>query len=339
MTTVRRALRTAVVAGAGSRFAYTLLRRFTPGEAALWERRNHRGEIVTLVEGPAVAIGAALAAGTAPGVPAAHRAAAALATAGAAGFGTYDDMLGATDKRGFKGHIGALAKGEVTSGMVKVLGIGATGLAAGALVQRKPVDKLLAGLVVAGTANVVNLFDLRPGRAAKVALLAGAPSVLRGSRLAAAPVGAAAALLPEDLDEQAMLGDAGANALGAALGVAAAAGASRRGLVARVAVLAALTAASEKVSFTKVIAANPVLDRIDMLGRRPVAPPRPGTAPAAGAVSRSGAASGSGGVPGPAGAAGTGAAASPDGLSGAGGVSGADGASDATSATGRPVAQ
>ncbi|MEU8138004.1 hypothetical protein [Streptodolium elevatio] len=275
MSSVRRAVRTALVAGTAARFAYTMLNRFTPGEAALWERRNHRGEVVTLVEGPACAVGAALAAATAPGVPGRHRAAAALATVGAAGFGTYDDMLGATDKRGFKGHIGALAKGEVTSGMVKVLGIGATGLAAGSLVQRKPVDKLLAGLVIAGGANVVNLFDLRPGRAAKVTLMAGALPVLRGSRLAAAPVGAAAALLPEDLDEKAMLGDAGANALGAALGVAAAAGASRRGLVVRAAVLAGLTLASEKVSFTKVIAKTPWLNTIDMLGRRPVAPPLP----------------------------------------------------------------
>ncbi|HSA51654.1 MAG TPA: hypothetical protein VLH10_16285 [Yinghuangia sp.] len=275
MSSVRRSLRTAAVAGTAARFAYTMLRRFTPGQAAAWERRNHRGEAVTLVEGPAAAVGSALAAATAPGVPAAHRAAAALATLGAAGFGTYDDMLGATDKRGFKGHVGALAHGEVTSGMVKVLGIGASGLAAGALMRDKPVDKLLAGVVIAGSANVVNLFDLRPGRAAKVAVLAGAPSVLRGSRLAAAPVGAAAALMPEDLGEKAMLGDAGANALGAALGVAAVAGASRRGLVVRAAVLAALTLASEKVSFTKVIAETPALHKIDMLGRRPVVPQRP----------------------------------------------------------------
>lgn len=295
MSSVRRAVRTALVAGTAARFAYTMLNRFTPGEAALWERRNHRGEIVTLVEGPACAVGAALAAATAPGVPGPHRAAAALATVGAAGFGTYDDMVGATDKRGFKGHVGALAKGEVTSGMVKVLGIGATGLAAGCLVQRKPVDRLLAGLVIAGGANVLNLFDLRPGRAAKVAVLVGAPSMLFGSRLAAAPVGAAAALLPEDLDEKAMLGDAGANALGAALGVAAAAGASRRGLVVRATVLAGLTLASEKVSFTKVIANTPWLDRIDMLGRRPVAPPRPADpAKAAGEPGRTGGAGSAG---------------------------------------------
>ncbi|NUU22359.1 MAG: hypothetical protein HOV68_12730, partial [Streptomycetaceae bacterium] len=73
-------MRTGAVAGTASRFAYTLMRRFTPGQAAAWERRNHRGEKVTLVEGPAAAIGTALAAATAPGVPPRYRAAAALAT-------------------------------------------------------------------------------------------------------------------------------------------------------------------------------------------------------------------------------------------------------------------
>ncbi len=71
-----------------------------------------------------------------------------------------------------------------------------------------------------------------------------------------------------------MLGDTGANALGALLGLAA----TRLGRRPRLAVLAglvALNAASEYVSFTKVIAGNPVLNRIDMLGRRPAAVPVP----------------------------------------------------------------
>ncbi|MGV9539644.1 hypothetical protein ACWDR9_39120, partial [Streptosporangium sandarakinum] len=75
--------------------------------------------------------------------------------------------------------------------------------------------------------------------------------------------------LPEDLGERAMLGDAGANALGALLGLAAAVTLGRPGRLAALGTVAALTAASEKVSFTKVIAGNPVLNRIDMLGRRP----------------------------------------------------------------------
>ena len=93
----------------------------------------------------------------------------------------------------------------------------------------------------------------------------------------AAPLGAALALLGEDLGERAMLGDAGANALGALLGVAAAAGLSRPARVALLAGIAGLTAAREKVSFTAVIERTPALRWLDMLGRRPVpAAPVPG---------------------------------------------------------------
>jgi hypothetical protein len=73
-----------------------------------------------------------------------------------------------------------------------------------------------------------------------------------------------------------MLGDAGANALGAMLGVAAA-GLSRPARIVLLAGIAGLTAASEKVSFTKVIARTPALNWLDMLGRRAPAaqPPAP----------------------------------------------------------------
>jgi hypothetical protein len=66
-----------------------------------------------------------------------------------------------------------------------------------------------------------------------------------------------------------MLGDCGANSLGALLGLRLASipGRGRRaGLLAGV---VALTLASEKVSFTKVIEATPGLRELDRLGRRP----------------------------------------------------------------------
>jgi hypothetical protein len=132
------------------------------------------------------------------------------------------------------------------------------------------VHGLLGAGVIAGTANLVNLLDLRPGRAAKAALLVGAPlAVRRRGGVAAGPVGACTALLRADLGEEIMLGDAGANALGALLGVALA---SRTGTAGRAVLLAGivgLTAASEKVSFTKVIEATPGLRELDALGRRP----------------------------------------------------------------------
>jgi hypothetical protein len=179
--------------------------------------------------------------------------------------------------KGFRGHLAALREGRVTSGLVKIAGVGAAGLAASALLaadgaapRRKVVDILLGAGVVAGTANLVNLLDLRPGRALKAGVLLGAPLTAGpAGGLAAGPLGVAAALLPADLGERVMLGDCGANALGAVLGVRLAARTGPWGRAALLASLAALNAASEKVSFTKVIESTPGLREVDGLGRRP----------------------------------------------------------------------
>jgi hypothetical protein len=274
------------------------MNRRPPGGPKAWSRTNHRGEPVTLLEGPAVAAGAiagVLAQGVlagldpltpasgwpgspgSPGSPGWRRAAAmVLSGAGAAAFGAYDDLAGSGDRRGFRGHLGALRHGEVTTGAVKLGGIGATGIISAALVGGSPADVVLNAGLVAGGANLLNLFDLRPGRAIKVASASGALLGAAGRDGVAAPLGAALALLPEDLSERAMLGDAGANALGAMLG-ASAAGLPRPARIALLAGIAGLTAASEKVSFTKVIARTPALNWLDMLGRRAPAaqPPAP----------------------------------------------------------------
>ncbi|WP_310738080.1 hypothetical protein [Microbispora sp. H10949] len=297
----------AVLGAVAARAAFAAFRRRPPiGDEKTadeyWTRVNHRGEPVTLLEGPAFAAGAVAAAALAPGLSMRARAAAVLAGAGSGVLGAYDDLFGTNSSKGFKGHLTALARGEVTSGAVKILGIGATGLAAAALAPSHggvparsrrgalgwSADTLADGALIAGSANLANLFDLRPGRAVKVGLLAGVPLLAasiaapygprsrQAAALTAVPLGAAVALLPEDLGERAMLGDAGANALGALLGLAATARLNRPARLAALAAVAGLTAASEKISFTKVIAGNPVLNRLDMLGRR--APqPAPGT--------------------------------------------------------------
>jgi hypothetical protein len=148
-----------------------------------------------------------------------------------------------------------------------------TGLASAAMAGGSPADVVINAGLVAGGANLLNLFDLRPGRAIKVAVASGALIAAAGSASGrraglAAPLAAGLSLLPEDLAERAMLGDCGANALGAMLG-AAAAGLSRPARIALLAGIAGLTAASEKVSFTKVIERTPALRWLDMLGRRP----------------------------------------------------------------------
>jgi len=287
---IKHGARSAVVGAAAARLAYAALNAAPLGGVAVWDRTNHRGERVTLLEGPAVAIGG-IAGALAAGGSRRDRLALAVAGTGAAAFGSYDDLAGNGVSKGFRGHLGALRAGELTTGAVKIAGIGATGLAA-ALIAAQPADAgktrggtsagaladaLINAGLVAGGANLLNLFDLRPGRAIKAGLLAGgllAPWQ-RGRAAAAGPLAAAAALLPEDLGERAMLGDAGANALGAMLGVVAATTLPRSARLGALAAIVGLTAASEKVSFTKVIERTAPLHRFDMLGRRPAASPTP----------------------------------------------------------------
>jgi UDP-N-acetylmuramyl pentapeptide phosphotransferase/UDP-N-acetylglucosamine-1-phosphate transferase len=287
----------ATAAGA-ARVAYSAMNRRPPGGTKLWSRTNHRAEAVTLLEGPAVTVGAIAGLAAQASLGAITRSATSRRTAamvvggaGAAAFGAYDDLAGSGDRRGFRGHLGALRHGEVTTGAVKLGGIGATGILSAAVAGGPPVDVVINAGLIAGGANLLNLFDLRPGRAVKVAVAAGAliaasgessktaaqagtvlpPRAVLAPRAAlalAAPAGAALALLPEDLGERAMLGDCGANALGAMLG-ASAAGLPRPARIALLAGIAGLTAASEKVSFTKVIERTPALRWLDMLGRRP----------------------------------------------------------------------
>jgi hypothetical protein len=279
---VRRPALTALGAAAATALAAGRLTAGPPGGAQRWTRTNHRGEPLTLLEGPAAVVGLAVTLAAAPGVPGRLRAAATVAAVGAGAFGLADDLGETGSSKGLRGHLSALRRGELTTGGLKVLGIGVTGLVAGALAlpggragirgaAGRGLDVATAGALVAGTANLFNLLDLRPGRALKVSLVA-TPAVLAphpAAGLAAAVVGTGAALLPADLAERSMLGDCGANAVGAVLGTAMVAATPRPVRLVLLAAVTGLTLASEKVSFTKVIEATPVLRELDAIGRRP----------------------------------------------------------------------
>jgi len=248
-------------------------RAAAPGGPDRWTRTNHAGRPVTLLEGPEYVLGAtagSLLAGSRAGL---------LGTAAAGVLGALDDLAGDAARKGLRGHLAALGRGQVTTGAVKVVGLVLTGLVAAAVQaadhhlapgrhrSTRVVDVLVGGAVVAGTANLVNLLDLRPGRALKATILLGAPLALAGSAAAPAAVGAAAAALRDDLAGASMLGDTGANAAGALLGVALLDRRGRRGRLVALGVLTVLTLASERVSFTTVIESTPVLREIDAWGR------------------------------------------------------------------------
>ena len=273
------ALAAGAAAGA-ARAAYAALSRRPPGGTATWTRTNHRGDQLTLLEGPALAAGSVAVSVLGPGLPPGVRATLAVASTGAAAFGGYDDLAGSGGRRGDRGHLGALARGEVTTGAVKLGGIGATGLVSAALLGGGPFD-----VAIDAGADRQQRQPAEPVRPAPGPRAQGGA----GRRNAPWPPGPPhgprwpprsaprSRCFPEDLGERAMLGDAGANALGALLGTAAAASLSRPARLALLAMVTGLTAASEVVSFTAVIERTPALRWLDMLGRRPVpAAPVPG---------------------------------------------------------------
>lgn len=246
------------------------------------ERTNFHGRTVSLAEGLGV-IGGVLTA-SALSSPASHTAA--FTAIGA--LGAVDDIAepllaartGEATEKGLRGHLGALRRGRLTTGAAKALAIP---FAAAALTShhRSITDRGIDTVMIAGGANLINLLDLRPGRALKAATaLSGAILLADVARsrcrpttgpaalpLLAGVLGTVASAAPQDLTERGMLGDAGANILGAAVGAAASRTLSRPVRVGTALSMIALTAASEKISFSSVIENTRLLAAIDSWGR------------------------------------------------------------------------
>lgn len=95
-------------------------------------------------------------------------------------FGMVDDVFGGSAEKGFRGHLGALTQGRLTTGGLKLLGIGVVSAVYGwhaASSKANATGVTSAGVMIgwwvaataliALSANFVNLTDLRPGRALK----------------------------------------------------------------------------------------------------------------------------------------------------------------------------
>lgn len=227
--------------------------------------------------------------------------------------GFVDDAIGSHGDKGFRGHLSALSSGRLTTGGLKLLGIGmvaavyawsiADGRAASSSGTFETLGVwVLATLTIALSANLLNLMDLRPGRALKsysaLAMIAAPLFVIHASRSFAdyarslAEVGVVPwgttdtwvavlcmllvllgpvfAVWRYDLGEQGMLGDAGSNAMGAIVGYLFAASLPTAWLAGVAAVLLGLNLLSERVSFSATIERVAPLRALDGLGRLPV---------------------------------------------------------------------
>ena len=208
-----------------------------------WRRANFRGERIPAVFGLAFVLAGEFfytyewlrSDDTDPAVPAAYF----LVTLGFGALGLADDLLGDRTLGGFRGHLGALRRGRLTTGAAKALGGGVLSLLVGYLLTADPIfwhhpglwwRWPLASLLIALSANTLNLLDLRPGRClagffAGALLLIG--TLLWQHQASVAflfyfAVAVAFILYPLDAGGRIMLGDTGSNAFGAVWGVAAA---------------------------------------------------------------------------------------------------------------------
>ncbi len=191
--------------------------------------------------------------------------------------GFIDDRWGDRSATGLRGHLKKFIDGEITTGFVKAVG----GLTLSICVCKYGLDQswkssLVSGLIIALSANMLNLLDLRPGRASGTFLLVSMlllatmwsrHQFITPLMILAVPV---IILHERDCRARAMMGDCGSNSLGAALGISSVL--LFPGWVAHalmLLVLVGLHLLAEKISFTKVIAGNPILSKLDrMLGVR-----------------------------------------------------------------------
>ncbi|AEF94926.1 hypothetical protein Desca_2087 [Desulfotomaculum nigrificans CO-1-SRB] len=186
--------------------------------------------------------------------------------------GIVDDVFGSRADSGLKGHVKKMLQGELTTGGFKLLAGGFMALAVAAVLGGNLKTIVVNTLVIALSINAINLLDLRPGRAGKGYLLGAVLLFLGGwpsDNLIWAVITAGALLvyLPTDLRAGAMMGDAGSNALGAAIGITSVMVLPPSIKLGYLVFLIGFHILTEKYSLTKIIEKNKLLNYLDQLGR------------------------------------------------------------------------
>jgi UDP-N-acetylmuramyl pentapeptide phosphotransferase/UDP-N-acetylglucosamine-1-phosphate transferase len=195
----------------------------------------------------------------------------AIYTLGVSMLGLIDDSFSDT-ARGWRGHGRRVLRGGFSTGALKAAG--SLGLALYVMSEQHlstPRFLLATGVLVLAT-NLLNLLDLRPGRSTKALVLLGAGLSIGSQSLKAAwalGLFAAPALIAglDDLRERAMLGDTGANLLGALAGLWMVLTLSGLGQLIALILLAAITIYGEFRSISEFVERTPGLRELDSWGR------------------------------------------------------------------------
>lgn len=185
--------------------------------------------------------------------------------------GVLDDIIGNRNVSGLKGHFKSLFKGDLTTGGFKALFGGFVGIIISVAISKNIADIVINTLIIALSTNLMNLLDLRPGRAIKAYLLILTVIFLTlGGFIKVLPlliVPNVLAYFNHDLKARAMMGDTGSNVLGISIGILVVLGYSRNIRLGWLVFLILIHLLTEKYSLTKIIEKNKLLNFIDRLGR------------------------------------------------------------------------
>jgi UDP-GlcNAc:undecaprenyl-phosphate GlcNAc-1-phosphate transferase len=196
----------------------------------------------------------------------------ALYVLGVAALGLIDDVF-AGQPRGWRGHLRAILHGQLSTGGLKAAGSLGLALFAMSSFGLSTGRWLLAVAVLVLATNLFNLLDLRPGRSIKVFVLLGVGLTVGCSSglrtLWALGLFAAPALVAGlyDLRERAMLGDTGANLLGALAGLWLVLCLGQTGQAVALGLLVLVTLYGEFRSISELVARTPGLRELDSWGR------------------------------------------------------------------------
>lgn len=185
--------------------------------------------------------------------------------------GILDDIIGNRDVSGLKGHFKSLLNGKLTTGGFKALFGGFIGLVISIAISKNIYDIVINTLIIALSTNLMNLLDLRPGRAIKgyllisIVLLFTLGEYTRNLLLLIFPN--VIAYFNQDLKAKAMMGDTGSNVLGISIGILFVIGYPLKVRLIWLAFLIFIHILTEKYSLTKIIENNKFLNFIDKLGR------------------------------------------------------------------------
>ena len=188
-------------------------------------------------------------------------------------FGLLDD-LNSDRQKGLFGHIYLfIFKGIVSSGLVKAcLGIITSAFFSLAFNRNWDIHILVDTLIIALTANLINLLDVKPGRAAKGVIIWIIIFLIFKAEFETLillyPITVMIAVfLSGDLQEHFMMGDTGANALGGLLGGITVIFMSFDAKILYLIFLIAVHVLTEFVPLSKIIEKSRILSLVDNLGR------------------------------------------------------------------------